>query len=136
MTVDSATRAASLRQTPRCIWFTGPSGAGKSTIANLVEKRLHAQGQHTYILDGDNLRTGLCRDLGFTPADRVENIRRVAEVARLMVDVGLVVLVSLISPFRVEREQARKLFGPLARAASSMSCSSPSGKEILSLTGF
>ncbi len=110
LTVDGEARAASLRQTPCCIWFTGPSGAGKSTIANLLEKRLHAQGRHTYILDGDNLRTGLCRDLGFTPADRVENIRRVAEVARLMVDAGLLVLVSLISPFRAERELARSLF--------------------------
>ncbi len=85
------------------LWFTGLSGAGKSTIANLVEKRLHALGRHTYLLDGDNVRHGLNRDLGFTDADRVENIRRVAEVAKLMVDAGLIVLVSFISPFRAER---------------------------------
>jgi bifunctional enzyme CysN/CysC len=93
------------------LWFTGLSGAGKSTIANEVEKSLHAQGRHTYLLDGDNLRNGLNRDLGFTEADRVENIRRVAEVARLMQDAGLIVLVALISPFRQEREMARRLIG-------------------------
>jgi bifunctional enzyme CysN/CysC len=91
------------------VWFTGLSGAGKSTIANLVEKRLHALGRHTYLLDGDNIRHGLNKDLGFTDADRVENIRRVAEVARLMTDAGLVVLVSFISPFRAERRMARGL---------------------------
>jgi bifunctional enzyme CysN/CysC len=91
------------------VWFTGLSGAGKSTIANLVEKRLHALGRHTYLLDGDNVRHGLNKDLGFTDADRVENIRRVAEVSRLMVDAGLVVLVSFISPFRSERRMARAL---------------------------
>jgi len=94
-----------------CLWFTGLSGAGKSTIANLVEKRLLAMGQHTYLLDGDNVRHGLNKDLGFTDEDRVENIRRVAEVARLMVDAGLIVLVSFISPFRAERRMARELFG-------------------------
>jgi bifunctional enzyme CysN/CysC len=91
------------------LWFTGLSGSGKSTIANLVEKRLHALGRHTYMLDGDNVRHGLNKDLGFTDADRVENIRRVAEVTRLMVDAGLIVLVSFISPFRSERRMAREL---------------------------
>ena len=98
------------QQMPCCIWFTGLSGAGKSTIANLLEKRLHAEGRHTYILDGDNIRQGLNRDLGFTDADRIENIRRIAEVARLMVDAGLIVLVAFISPFRLERKMARDLF--------------------------
>ena len=95
-----------------CLWFTGLSGAGKSTLANLLEKRLHETGRHTYLLDGDNIRQGLNRDLGFTEADRVENIRRVAEVARLMTDAGLIVLVSFISPFRAERRMARALFEP------------------------
>lgn len=94
----------------RVIWFTGLSGAGKTTIANALEKRLHAEGKHTYLLDGDNVRHGLNRDLGFTDADRVENIRRVAEVSRLMVDAGLIVLVSFISPFRSERRMTRNLF--------------------------
>ena len=96
---------------PCIVWFTGLSGAGKSTIANLVEKRLHTLGHHTYLLDGDNVRHGLNKDLGFTEADRVENIRRVAEVARLMVDAGLIVLVSFISPFTAERRMARSLVG-------------------------
>ena len=96
----------------RVVWFTGLSGSGKSTIANALEVALHRRGQHTYILDGDNVRQGLNRDLGFTDADRVENIRRVAEVARLMCDAGLVVLTSFISPFRAEREMARELVGP------------------------
>lgn len=108
--VDKATRANSLGQSPKCVWFTGLSGSGKSTLANAVEKQLHALGRHTYILDGDNLRHGLNKDLGFTDADRVENIRRVAEVARLMTDAGLIVLVSFISPFRSERRMARELF--------------------------
>ena len=94
---------------PAVVWFTGLSGAGKSTVANLVEKKLHAMGRHTYLLDGDNVRHGLNKDLGFTEADRVENIRRVAEVARLMVDAGLIALVSFISPFRAERAMARSL---------------------------
>jgi bifunctional enzyme CysN/CysC len=112
LSVDRTTRAASMQQHPRCLWFTGLSGSGKSTIANQVEQRLHALGRHTYVLDGDNVRHGLNRDLGFTAEDRVENIRRVAEVARLMVDAGLVVLVSFISPFRDERRMARDLFDP------------------------
>jgi bifunctional enzyme CysN/CysC len=96
----------------RVIWFTGLSGSGKSTIANALEMALHAQGKRTYILDGDNIRQGLNNDLGFTDADRVENIRRVAEVARLMMDAGLIVLTAFISPFRQEREMARELIGP------------------------
>ena len=108
--VDKASRARIKHQAPRCLWFTGLSGAGKSTVANLVEKRLLALGRHTYLLDGDNVRHGLNKDLGFTDEDRVENIRRVAEVAKLMVDAGLVVLVSFISPFRAERRMARDLF--------------------------
>ncbi len=107
--VNKQARAALFRQSPCVLWFTGLSGAGKSTIANLVEKRLHALGRMTYLLDGDNVRHGLNRDLGFTDADRVENIRRVAEVSRLMVDAGLIVLVSFISPFRSERLMAREL---------------------------
>ncbi len=110
LSVDRLTRAAQKNQAPRCIWFTGLSGAGKTTLANMVEKRLVAAGKHTDLLDGDNVRHGLNRDLGFAPADRVENIRRVAEVARLMTDAGLIVLVSLISPFRAERDAARGLF--------------------------
>ena len=103
--------AALKGQSPRVLWFTGLSGAGKSTIANLVERKLHALGRHTYLLDGDNVRHGLNRDLGFTEADRVENIRRVAEVAKLMLDAGLITLVSFISPFRAERDMARSLAG-------------------------
>jgi bifunctional enzyme CysN/CysC len=110
LSVDRAARERSLGQTPCVLWFTGLSGAGKSTIANLVETELHRRGRHTYLLDGDNIRHGLNRDLGFTDADRVENIRRVAEVARLMTDAGLIVLVSFISPFRSERQMARALF--------------------------
>ena len=108
--VDKAARARIKGQQPRVLWFTGLSGAGKSTIANLVDKRLHALGHHTFLLDGDNVRHGLNRDLGFTDEDRVENIRRVAEVAKLMADAGLIVLVSFISPFRSERQMARALF--------------------------
>ena len=107
--VDKAARAAQKGQTPSVLWFTGLSGAGKSTIANLVEKELHRLGCHTYMLDGDNVRHGLNKDLGFTQADRVENIRRIGEVARLMTDAGLIVLVSFISPFRSERRMARDL---------------------------
>jgi bifunctional enzyme CysN/CysC len=107
------TARSSLKGQRACVlWFTGLSGAGKSTVANIVEKRLHALGRHTYTLDGDNVRHGLNKDLGFTDADRVENIRRVAEVSRLMVDAGLIVLVSFISPFRSERRLARELMQP------------------------
>jgi bifunctional enzyme CysN/CysC len=111
MDVDRTARARIKGQAPACLWFTGLSGSGKSAVANLVEKRLHALGYHTYMLDGDNVRHGLNRDLGFTAEDRVENIRRVGEVAKLMVDAGLIVLVSFISPFRSERRMARELFG-------------------------
>jgi bifunctional enzyme CysN/CysC len=107
--VTRAARAGLKSQKPAVLWFTGLSGAGKSTIANLVEKKLYALGRHTVLLDGDNVRHGLNRDLGFTDTDRVENIRRVAEVARLMTDAGLIVLVSFISPFRSERQMARDL---------------------------
>jgi len=107
--VDKAERAQMKKQKPAILWFTGLSGSGKSTIANLVEKRLHALGRHTYILDGDNVRHGLNKDLGFTDADRVENIRRVGEVSKLMVDAGLVVMTSFISPFRAERMMVRDL---------------------------
>jgi bifunctional enzyme CysN/CysC len=107
--IDRCARASRKGQRPVVVWFTGLSGAGKSTIANLVEKKLHALGRHTYLLDGDNVRHGLNKDLGFTAEDRVENIRRVAEVAALMADAGLVVLAAFISPFRSERRMARAL---------------------------
>jgi bifunctional enzyme CysN/CysC len=109
--VDKEAHANLKGQRPALVWFTGLSGAGKSTIANIVERKLHEQGRHTYLLDGDNVRHGLNKDLGFTDADRVENIRRVAEVAKLMVDAGLIVLASFISPFRAERRMARELLG-------------------------
>ncbi|WP_395651379.1 sulfate adenylyltransferase subunit CysN [Brevundimonas sp.] len=107
--VDKAARAAIKGQKGRVIWLTGLSGAGKSTIANMVDRKLHVMGRHTYLLDGDNVRHGLNRDLGFTEEDRVENIRRVAEVARLMADAGLIVITAFISPFRAERRMARDL---------------------------
>ncbi len=110
--VTKSARAELKGQRPCVVWFTGLSGAGKSTIANLLEKRLHADGRHTTLLDGDNVRHGLNRDLGFTDADRVENVRRVAEVAHLMVETGLIVLVSFISPFQEERAMARELVEP------------------------
>ncbi|AOU97826.1 adenylyl-sulfate kinase [Acidihalobacter yilgarnensis] len=108
--IDKAVRGANKGQHPLCLWFTGLSGAGKSTVANLVERKLHVLGYHTYLLDGDNVRHGINKDLGFTPEDRVENIRRIAEVAHLMVDAGLIVLVSAISPYRSERRSACELF--------------------------
>jgi len=110
LSVNKAFRSLQKLQKPQCVWFTGLSGAGKSTIANLLEQRLVNEGKHTYLLDGDNLRHGLNRDLGFSIDDRIENIRRAAEVARLMVDAGLIVLVSFISPLRAERSFARSLF--------------------------
>jgi bifunctional enzyme CysN/CysC len=110
--LDKAARGAMNRQRPTLLWFTGLSGAGKSTIANLVEKRLYSLGRRTYLLDGDNIRHGLNRDLGFTDAGRVENIRRVGEVAKLFVDAGLIVLTAFISPFRAERQMARDLMAP------------------------
>ncbi|KQW56669.1 MULTISPECIES: sulfate adenylyltransferase subunit CysN [Ensifer] len=109
MDVNKQARSAQKQQTPAVLWFTGLSGSGKSTIANALERILNAHGRHTYLLDGDNVRHGLNRDLGFTDEDRVENIRRVAEVAKLMADAGLIVLVSFISPFRDERRMAREL---------------------------
>jgi len=109
--VDKTARAALDHQKPVVLWFTGLSGSGKSTIANLVEQALHREGRHTYTLDGDNLRHGLNRDLGFTDQDRVENIRRVGEVAKLFVDAGLIVLCSFISPFSAERRMVREMVG-------------------------
>ena len=109
--IDKAARARMKGQKPVVLWFTGLSGSGKSTIANLVEKALAAEGKHTYLLDGDNVRHGLNKDLGFTDADRVENIRRVGEAAKLFVDAGLIVLTAFISPFRSERRMARELVG-------------------------
>jgi bifunctional enzyme CysN/CysC len=107
--VSRETHASLKGQKPAVLWFTGLSGAGKSTIANLVEQKLVARGRHTFLLDGDNVRHGLNRDLGFTEADRIENIRRVGEIARLMADAGLIVLTAFISPFRAEREMVRKM---------------------------
>ena len=109
ITVSKSARAELMHHRPAVLWFTGLSGAGKSTIANLVEAGLHARGVHTLLLDGDNVRHGLNKDLGFTEADRVENIRRVGEVAKLMTDAGVVVLCSFISPFRAERRMVREL---------------------------
>ncbi len=108
--VDKLAHAALKRQTPKVLWLTGLPGAGKSTVANLVEKKLHSLGKHTYILDGDNLRHGLNRDLGYDDADQVEHIRRIAEVANIMVDAGIIVIAPLVSPFRNERRMAREIF--------------------------
>jgi bifunctional enzyme CysN/CysC len=110
LTVDKAARQQQHGHRSGVVWFTGLSGAGKSTVANLLEQQLHASGHHTYLLDGDNIRHGLNKDLGFTDVDRVENIRRIAEVARLMVDAGLIVITAFISPFQAERRMARALF--------------------------
>lgn len=112
LSLSCASRAALKQQKPCCLWLTGLSGAGKSTLANLLELRLNQLGRHTFILDGDNVRHGLCSDLGMSAEARKENIRRMAEVARLMVDAGLLVIVSAISPFRADRETARALFAP------------------------
>lgn len=109
--VDKAARARLKGQRPCVVWLTGVPAAGKSTIANLLDRRLHSLERHTYVLDGDNIRGGLNRDLGFTDADRAENIRRTAEVARLLVDAGVIVIAALISPFEHERQMARELFG-------------------------
>jgi bifunctional enzyme CysN/CysC len=109
LAIGKPARAAQKHQAPAVLWFTGLSGSGKSTIANLVETMLHERGVHTIMLDGDNIRHGLNRDLGFTDADRVENIRRVGEVAKLMTEAGLIVLCSFISPFRAERRMVREL---------------------------
>ncbi|TGL59760.1 adenylyl-sulfate kinase [Leptospira ognonensis] len=109
-TVSQSDRAKMKNQTPLVVWFTGLSGSGKSTIANRLEEKLHQAGKHTFILDGDNVRHGLNKDLGFSESDRVENIRRVAEVSKLLFDAGLIVIVTLISPFRADRNLARNLF--------------------------
>ncbi|HSH43448.1 MAG TPA: adenylyl-sulfate kinase [Arenicellales bacterium] len=110
--LDKKTRAQLKNQHPCLLWFTGLSGAGKSTIANIVEQKLNATGKHTYLLDGDNVRHGLNRDLGFSSEDRIENIRRVGEVGKLFVDAGLITLASFISPFRSDRMIVRELFEP------------------------
>lgn len=112
MSLTAAARAALKHQQPCCLWLTGLSGSGKSTLANALEVQLNEQGRHTFVLDGDNLRTGLCNDLGMNNAARKENIRRIGEVARLMVDAGLIVIVSAISPFSADRATAKALFGP------------------------
>jgi bifunctional enzyme CysN/CysC len=110
--IDRDAHARLKHQRPRLLWFTGLSGAGKSSIANLVQKKLYALGKHSFLLDGDNIRHGLNRDLGFTDADRVENIRRIGEVAKLMTDAGLIVLTAFISPFRAERRMVRDMTPP------------------------
>jgi bifunctional enzyme CysN/CysC len=112
MDIDKNARAKQKLQEPVCLWLTGLPAAGKSTIANALEKRLVAAGHHTYMLDGDDIRLGLNKDLGFSEADRIENIRRVSEVSRLLVDAGLIVIVSFISPYRAQRDRARSLFEP------------------------
>ena len=109
--VDKSRRAEQLGQSPRVFWFTGLSGSGKSTIANLLEQKLAEQSKHTYLLDGDNVRHGLCGDLGFSAKDRVENIRRISEVCKLFVDSGSIVITAFISPFKADREFCRNLLG-------------------------
>ena len=109
---DKAVRAAQKNQTPRVLWLTGLSGSGKSTIANLLEQKLVAQHKHTYLLDGDNIRHGLCGDLGFSDKDRVENIRRISEVAKLFVDSGTLVITAFISPFKADRNYWREILAP------------------------
>ena len=109
MSISKVMRAHALNQQPRVLWLTGLPCAGKSTIASLLEEKLEALGRHTYLLDGDNIRLGLSKDLDFTLVDRVENIRRISEIAKLMVDAGLVTIVAIISPFRSERAKARAL---------------------------
>ncbi len=109
--VNKETRSQALNQKPRVLWLTGLSGSGKSTISNLLEKKLVEAGKHTYLLDGDNVRHGLCGDLGFSDKDRVENIRRISEVAKLFVDAGVIVLTAFISPFRSDRDYCRNLLG-------------------------
>ncbi|NWC85711.1 adenylyl-sulfate kinase [Pseudomonas reactans] len=112
LSLSVAARAALKHQQPCCLWLTGLSGSGKSTLANALEVQLNEQGRHTFVLDGDNVRTGLCSDLGMSDAARKENIRRIGEVARLMLDAGLIVIVSAISPFSADRATAKALFGP------------------------
>ena len=109
MSINKKLRSSISGQSPCILWFTGLSGSGKSTIANIIEQKLHQIGKHTYLLDGDNIRHGLNKDLGFTDTDRVENIRRISEVSRLMIDAGLITIVSFISPFKSERKMARDL---------------------------
>lgn len=111
MVVDRGQRSSIKKQRPAVLWFTGLSGAGKSTIANALEQALLEQDRHTYLLDGDNMRLGLCRDLGFSDVDRTENIRRIAEVAKLFVDAGLIVVTAFISPFQRDRALARDVIG-------------------------
>ncbi|MGJ8682693.1 adenylyl-sulfate kinase [Paraglaciecola sp.] len=106
---NKASRGAQKNQIPRVLWLTGLSGSGKSTIANLLEQKLVAEGKHTYLLDGDNVRHGLCGDLGFSDKDRVENIRRISEVAKLFVDSGTVVITAFISPFKADRDYCREI---------------------------
>jgi adenylylsulfate kinase len=106
---NKASRGAQKNQTPRVLWLTGLSGSGKSTIANLLEQKLVAQGKHTYLLDGDNVRHGLCGDLSFSDKDRVENIRRISEVAKLFVDSGTLVITAFISPFKADRDYCREI---------------------------